>query len=431
MKFIEGADTAVGTYLSVVGGHATVEQVLNHTLDRISSLEPRLRAWQILDPELAKAQAIGIDRRIRAGETIGTMAGVPLGIKDIFDTADMPTAYGSPIYSGQRPKADAFTVSKVKEQGGVLVGKTVTTEFAYFAPGPTANPWNIEHTPGGSSSGSAAAVASGMVPLAFGSQTAGSLIRPASYCGVFALKPTFGLVSLQGVKPFSESLDTMGWLARTADDLELMRCALTDAKFSPLNRLDIRGVRLAASLTHEEPFLTPAGRETWIAGVESLRRRCPELPDIQIPPSLSGLFEAQKCIMAWEASKSLSAELRNSREQLSPAIIALLEAGSAMPESMYLDAQKLAAFGRQQLEHLMRELDALIIPSAPGEAPVGLDATGDPAFARVWTLLGLPCVNVPGLFGPSGLPVGMQLVGHRGQERRLLEVASAVHNVIR
>lgn len=430
MKYIQPAPSAVSTCADVAAGRLSVVEVAQATLARIEALEPHVHAWQALDPAFVMRQAETLDAQRQAGGAVPALAGLPLAVKDIFDTADLPTGYGSPIYRQHQPAVDAAVVRQVRQAGALVVGKTVTTEFAYFTPGPTANPWHVSHTPGGSSSGSAAAVASGMVPLAFGSQTAGSLIRPASYCGVFALKPTYGTVDLQGAKPFSHSLDTFGWMARDADDLELLRCALAGVPYVPLKVSPLSRLRLSASRTHEATHLDAGGQLTWDTGLDRLTAAGLSLRHLDLPDSLAGLCEAQKTVMAWEAARSLERERRECADQLSPAIRALLDTGDSMPESRYREAQALAEAGGQQVAVLMEGLDALVVPAAPGEAPAGLAATGDPVFSRVWTLLGLPCVNVPGLLGPSGLPVGLQLVGHPHQERRLLSVAAAVHSAL-
>ncbi|WP_077035529.1 amidase [Pelomonas sp. KK5] len=422
MKIIDStAPDAVSTRSSLLEGRATAESITRAAIERVERMEPALKAWVAFEPELALAQARRLDAALRAGAKMpGLLAGVPLAVKDIFDTADWPTGHGSPIYAGHRPVADADAVALARAAGAIAMGKTVTTEFAYFTPGPTANPWNTGHTPGGSSSGSAAAVASGMVPIAFGSQTAGSLIRPASFCGVFALKPTHGAFSLGGVKPFAPSLDTLGWLARTADDLELMRCALSGEPHVPLAP---RGeLRIAACRTHEWTSADAAGQSVFEEGI-----RLSGATLVEMPASLAGLLDAQKTIMAWEAARSLAHEHEARASQLSAPIIELLQRGAKLDEQDYRAAHALAAAGRAQVAQLMQGLDALLVPAAPGEAPAGLAATGDPVFSRVWTLLGLPCVNVPGLLGPNGLPIGLQLVGHPGQERSLLAAAAALH----
>jgi Asp-tRNA(Asn)/Glu-tRNA(Gln) amidotransferase A subunit family amidase len=430
MMIKQDAPDAVGTRTSVLEGRLSAQDVARAAIERIEAMEPRLHAWETFDPERALAQAREVDRRLAAGLAPGLLAGVPLAVKDIFDTADLPTAYGSPIYRGHRPDADAQAVAIARAAGAVVMGKTVTTEFAYFTPGPTANPWDTERTPGGSSSGSAAAVACGMVPLAFGSQTAGSLIRPASYCGVFALKPTHDRFSLAGVKPFAPSLDTLGWLARSADDLELMRCALSGQAFAPLQRRQPDALRLAACRTHEWPALDAGGVQVWDTGLGRLEAAGVPLQALEMPAELAGLVDAQKTIMAWEAARSLAHEFQAHRALLSQPIADLVQLGMDIPQARHDEAKALAASGRRQLARLMKDVDALLVPAAPGEAPRGLAATGDPVFSRVWTLLGLPCVNVPGLLGPNGMPVGLQLVGHPDRERELLEVAACVHTAL-
>jgi Asp-tRNA(Asn)/Glu-tRNA(Gln) amidotransferase A subunit family amidase len=269
-----------------------------------------------------------------------------------------------------------------------------------------------------------------MVPLAFGTQTAASLIRPASYCGVFALKPTHGGTSLAGIKPFAPSLDTLGWMARSADDLELMRAAMTGEPFRPLDVLDASGLRLRASRTHEWPQIDDGGAGAWDEALARIARGGRAAEVVDLPAALAGLTDAQKTVMAREAAHHLAAELRDHRERLSAPLIALLDAGCAIDAQRYDAALACAAHGRALVADLMRDVDALLVPAAPGEAPRGLHATGDPAFSRVWTLLGLPCVTVPGLVGPNGLPIGMQVVGHPGDERRLLRAAATLHRLL-
>ncbi|CPN29905.1 amidase [Bordetella pertussis] len=391
----------------------------------MTSLHRAPRAWRELDVDAARAQA----RRLDTHAARGLLAGVPIAVKDIFLTEQFPTRYGSPIYEHGIAGTDADCVARARAAGALVLGKTVTTEFAYFTPGPTANPRDPSRTPGDSSSGSAAAVAAGMVPLAFGSQTAGSLIRPASYCGVFALKPTHGLHSLAGAKAMAPSLDTLGWLARDAGDLELMRCALAGEDYRPLPDARPAALRLGICLTHEWHAIEPDGAQAFAHAQVLCTAAGAQLAPLVLPDALQGLMQAQQTIMAYEAARSLAAEWRDARARLSPAMQALIEAGLGCDAQSYAQALALAARGRAHLEHAMRDLDAVIAPAAPGEAPPGLARTGDPIFSRVWTLLGLPCVNVPGLAGPHGMPIGVQLIGRPGDERRLLAVAAALHRV--
>lgn len=410
---------------------SSVEAIVEKTIERIYEAEYAINAWECLDDDGAMVQARHLDKRLASGEAGGLLFGVPLGIKDTFDTVDLPTRYGSEIYRGHQPTTDAVPVALARASDAVVMGKTVATEFAYFAPGPTANPWDPSRTPGGSSSGSAAAVAAGMVPLAFGSQTAGSLIRPASYCGVYALKPTFGMFSLAGVKPFAPSLDTLGWLAGTADDLELMRAALLQTPFEPLDLPAPRELRIGVCRTHEWSLLEPAGLAAWDAAQAVLSGSGVVLVGQQLPDSLSGLLDAQKTLMAYEAARSLQRERKECADMLSPQLTSLLDLGAREDISAVATANALAAAGRAYMRDMLRDVDAVMVPAAAGEAPVGLQQTGDPAHCRVWTLLGLPCVNVPGLLGPHGLPVGMQLVASMHQERRLIHVAAVIGNLFR
>jgi Asp-tRNA(Asn)/Glu-tRNA(Gln) amidotransferase A subunit family amidase len=418
--------TAVALRQALARGEQSAEAVARAALERIAEREPQIHAWQHLDAEGALAAARALDAR----GLPGLLGGVPLGVKDIIATADLPTRYGSPIYEGFRPAADAHCVATARAAGAVVMGKTVTTEFAYFQPGPTANPRNPAHTPGGSSSGSAAAVADGMVPIAFGTQTAGSLIRPASYCGVFALKPGFGVANLEGIKPFSPSLDTLGWLARSAEDLELMRCVMGGTAFEPLQPPAPNALRLGVCRTHEWPAADAGGAAAFEQAVKLAGAAGAGLRDIALPPAAAGLLNAQKTVMAYEAARELDVEWRLHPQQLSAALHGLLQSGRECSEADYRQALAQAGEGRRTLGALMQGLDALLVPAAPGEAPAGLAATGDPVFNRVWTLLGLPCVNVPGLRGPQGLPIGVQLVGHPQRERDLLAIAASLHRVL-
>jgi Asp-tRNA(Asn)/Glu-tRNA(Gln) amidotransferase A subunit family amidase len=269
-----------------------------------------------------------------------------------------------------------------------------------------------------------------MVPLALGSQTAGSIIRPASYCGVFGLKPTFGFLDMRGAKPFAPSLDTVGWFARTANDLELMRCALAGLPFEPLEAVAPAGLKLIASRTAQWNGTGASGRAAW----EQAGQRCLQagiaLRRAELDTTLEGLFDAQKVVMTFEAARSFAPEWRDHPGALSDVLKQLLSTGQGISQETYDQAQALARQARTQVLQWMGDADAVLTLSATGEAPAGLSATGDPMFNRIWSLLGFPCVNVPGLLGPSGLPVGLQLVGRPGAERPLLVVAQALHRVI-
>lgn len=401
-------------------GELRAGDVIDSTLETIAAHENDVHAWQAYDAARARAAAQAIDAGAPSGR--GLLSGIPLGVKDIIDTVDFPTAYGSPIYRDHRPARDAACVALAREQGGIVVGKTVTTEFAYFAPGPTANPHALGHTPGGSSSGSAAAVASGMVPLAFGSQTAGSLIRPASYCGVWGFKPSHGLFSLAGVGGMAQTLDTLGWLARHVDDLALMRAALLRAPLR-LPQEGSHAPRIAVCRTFDWDMATDDTAKAIDLTAQALSRAGVQTSDLVLPSALAGVTQAQRQIQAFEAARALAAEWAAHSAALSPSLTTLIEEGIACPVEQYEQALRVAADARLALADVFRDYDAILAPSAPGEAPAGLAATGDPVFSRMWTLLHAPCLNVPAARGSHGLPVGVQLVGAWLDDARLLDIA--------
>lgn len=415
--------SAVRISAAVERREVRAQDVTAACIERIEACEPRVMAWACTAFEQALQQA----RRVDAGHVRGLLAGVPIGIKDIIDTAGLPTTYGSSIYRDNRPPVDAACVALTREAGGIVMGKTVTTEFAYFEPGPTANPHNPAHTPGGSSSGSAAAVASGMVPLAFGSQTAGSLIRPASYCGVWALKPTHGVFSLAGVKGMAQSLDTLGWFARSVEDLGLLRAALLR------DPTQLTGVptgdpspRIGLCRTPDWGSCEPESKRALDFAAQTLRRAGAQVFDLALPVEFSRLTEAQRTVQAFEAARSLSVERTGHRERLSASMRALLDQGSACPSDTYVEALRLAIACRGRLSDLFRSCDAVLAPSAPGHAPRGLGATGDPVFSRMWTLLQVPCLNVPVSRDGESMPVGVQLIGNTLHDRQLLQLGQWV-----
>lgn len=424
---VSAAPTAYSITLDIQQRKSTATAVLHAALDRIHDVEPRIKAWVQLDEATAFRCAESLDRKLAQGVSLGLLCGVPFAVKDIFDTQTMPTSYGARPYSNHRPTKDADVVTLTKCADATIIGKTVTTEFAYFSPGPTVNPWRPTHTPGGSSSGSAAAVASGMVPLALGSQTAGSLIRPASYCGVYAFKPTYGAFSTGGAKPFSESLDTIGWLANNANDLELYRSALlAETSFRPLLNLPASSMRVGICQTHEWNYLDESGKIAWDTTLRLISKAGARATEITISEGLKGLLQAQKTIMAYEAARNLEKDLALHADRLSIEIFNLVREGVSISQETYFAARVLAEEGRTALSLIFEDIDVLMVPAAPGEAPEGLARTGDPVFSRVWTLLGCPCACVPGILGPSGLPVGIQVVGAHGNDRTLLECAATI-----
>ena len=396
-------------------GAITSEALVRACLDRIAREEPRLHAWAWLDPERALAAARAVDARGRPPP----LHGLPVGVKDIIDTADAPTECGTPLYRGRRPTRDAACVTALRSAGGVVLGKTVTTELAFFAPGPTCNPRNPAHTPGGSSSGSAAAVAGWQVPAALGTQTAGSIIRPAAYCGVVGFKPSHGLLSLEGIHPFAPSLDTLGVLVREVADVAPMLAALgAPVQVHPL----AQPPRLGLWRSAQWPRATPAMQDRLEEAAGRLARAGASIREVASLPDEAQLVEDQALIMAAEAVHSFGA-LRPGAG-LSLQLTGLLDRGAAARPEAVQAARARAGQARTAMAGVLAGLDALLTPSAPGEAPEGLASTGDPIFNRVVTLLGFPAVSLPAGTGPAGLPLGMQLVGAPGGEAALLAVAA-------
>jgi Asp-tRNA(Asn)/Glu-tRNA(Gln) amidotransferase A subunit family amidase len=411
--------SVVAAAAEIAAGRLTAEALVESCLARIAEREPTVGAWEFLDRVQARTQARALDR----GPRRGPLHGVPVGIKDIIDTQDMPTGCGSPIYRDRRCAWDAACVALLRAAGAVILGKTVTTEFAYFQPGKTANPHNSQHTPGGSSSGSAAAVADRMVPAALGTQTAGSIIRPAAFCGVVGYKPTFGSFSLAGIKPFSPSLDTLGVFARAVEDLPLLRRALLGAEEqSP----PPAPPRIGLCRTAHWSVAEPATHNAIEQAATQLAAAGAAVTETEGAADFGALTEAQKIIMAFEAARSYASELLFHKAAVSTKLRELAAAGLACPMADYGRAQALAEDARRKLDDRFREVDVMLAPSAIGEAPKGLGATGDPIFNRTWTLLHVPTITLPLFTGPSGLPAGIQLIGRRGDDARLIAAAAWV-----
>ncbi|MDO9358052.1 MAG: amidase [Polaromonas sp.] len=389
-------------------------------LARIDEREPKLHAFVQLAADAALAHA----RRLDAGPVRGLLHGLPFGVKDLFDTFDLPTGYGSPIYAGQRPLADAAAVALCREAGAVLLGKTVTTELANMFPGLTRNPHNTDHTPGGSSSGSAAAVADFMLALALGTQTAGSLIRPAAFCGVVGYKPSHNRVPKAGVKSLSETLDTVGGFARSVEDVALLGAVLTgDHRLAdPANFTSDAVPRIGFCQTPDWAQADEDTQAAWTQAQAALPSRA-----LTLPPGLDQLVAVQKAVQAHETARSLSHERLHHASQLSAPLMALIQDGRAISGETHATHRQQVMQARQQAAGLFGDCDVILAPSTLGEAPAGLDGTGDPLFCRGWTLLGLPCVHLPFATGRNGLPVGLQLVGAFGDDHRLMAAAHWVH----
>ncbi|MEO8302962.1 MAG: amidase [Betaproteobacteria bacterium] len=411
--------TAVEALIEMAAGRLTAEALTQACLERIALREPVVHAFAWLEPERALAEARMHDR---AGAR-GPLFGLPFGVKDIIDTHDMPTQCGSPIYAGHRPPDDAACVALAREAGAVMLGKTVTTEFALRHPGPTANPYNPEHTPGGSSSGSAAAVADRMVPVAFGTQTGGSIIRPASYCGVVGYKPSYHTINPTGVKPLAGSFDTVGLFARCVDDCAFVAGVLSGETRSELALDAVRPARIGLCRTPAWPHAEPATVRAVDDAAATLARDGITVDQIELPMEFESFLDAQSDVLRFEAVRVLAFERTQHGDQLSASSHDELEAGLAIPRKRYLDAQALIARCRALFAGTIAPFDLLLTASAPGEAPRGLDNTGEAMFNRLCSGLHVPCLNLPGFTGPNGLPVGIQVIGAIGDDARLLRAA--------
>jgi Asp-tRNA(Asn)/Glu-tRNA(Gln) amidotransferase A subunit family amidase len=380
-------------------------------LDRIDQREGQVHAWEALDPEGARKRADMLDKRARP---VGPLHGIPLAVKDIIDTRTLPTTCGSPIYRDHVAGKDAACVTQLVKAGAIVLGKSVTTEFAGGHAGKTHNPHNLRHTPAGSSSGSAAAVADFMVPVGYGSQTAGSVIRPGAFNGVVAYKGTYGWADLTGVKPYAKSLDTLGFFAREANDLALIRAAYGHAPADPPRRAP----RIGFCRTRWWELADPANRKNLEAAARALRAAGATVRAWEMPESWEALLPAQNRIMTKEATINYARERERFAHLLSPGLTAALETGDTVSRKQLADAKKRRNRAQADLAEVWQRFDILLTPAAKGEAPSGLGSTGDPIFNRLWTLLGPPCIALPFNTGPFGLPLSVQLIGpHRGDDQ--------------
>lgn len=406
-------------------GELSARELVDACLAAIADREDVLQAWAHLDPELARAQADRLDAV--PADRRGPLHGVPVGVKDIIDTADQPTEYGSPIHAGHRPAADATCVARLRAAGAVVLGKTVTTEFAGFHPGPTTNPHDPARTPGGSSSGSAAAVGAGTLPLALGTQTAGSVVRPASFCGVVGTKPTFDRVPTDGVKPFSPSLDTLGTFTHDPAGAALAVAVL--AGEDPTAAAVAGGPpRIGFARTHEWDQLPGSTRTAVEDAAARLGAHLDVIP-VDLPAPFDGLVEAQTVLMMAEATDALAAERRDHLEELSDELRDGLRVGDR--HRWAADAARAhVQHCRTLLGDVFARVDVLLAPSTLGEAPPLAAGTGDPLLCRIWTALGTPAVAVPGLTGPDGLPLGVQLVAPLGGDAAALHATAHVQPLL-
>jgi len=403
-------------------GELTSEALVAACLERIAERDEVVRAWAFIDREKALAAARALDRAPRRSP----LHGVPVGIKDIIDTADLPSEYNSPIYRGHRPKANAACVTLLKHAGCVILGKTVTTEFANNHPSQTRNPHNASHTPGGSSAGSAAAVADLMVPLALGTQTGGSVIRPAAYCGAFAIKPSFGAINRAGAKFVAESLDTIGIMGRSAADLVLAMEVLTGRSGAAAVN---RAPKIGLCRTPRWSVADAAVQANIERAARALAKAGASVREFEMPEGSTDLFDRHKVVMGYETARALGWEYHQHGAEISATLKARLDEGWKVPRADYDAMREHARRLRRQMAEQLRDVDFLITPSAPSEAPASLASTGDPIFNRAWTLLGLPCVTIPYGKGAHRLPLAVQLVGAHESDMAILAWAAWADSV--
>ena len=433
--------TLAETIAALRDGLIGAERVVESCLARIEEVDGGIQAWAFLDPDYARAQARAIDQARSDGVPMGPLHGIPIGIKDIFDTGDMPTEDGTALHAGRRPERDCTVVSLLRQAGAVIMGKTVTTEMALFTPGKTRNPHDPERTPGGSSSGSAAAVAAGMVPLAIGSQTNGSVIRPASFCGVVGYKPTHGLISRRGVMQVSRTLDHVGVFAGSIADAALLAEVLMhydagDPDMRPRARPDL------SRMMAEEPPLPPklafAKTPVWEYAEDDTREAFAELvemlgdrvAEVELPSAFANAVEQHRIIQDAELAVNFAPEYEKGEGGLSARLREIIEHGQQIGAGDYIRALARIPLLNQSLDEYFEHYDAILTPSAPGEAPRDLTITGNPIFCTTWSLLGMPEVSLPLLRGSNGMPIGVQLVGQRGNDGRLLRTARWLSDLI-
>jgi Asp-tRNA(Asn)/Glu-tRNA(Gln) amidotransferase A subunit family amidase len=416
--------TASEIVAAVGSGRLTCESVVRACLDRIAAREPDVQAWASLAPDQALAAAREIDRH----GARGPLAGVPFGVKDIIDTADLPTEWGTPIHRGRRPNRDAACVALARKAGGILLGKTVTTEFANLHPGPTRNPHDLARTPGGSSSGSAAAVADHMVPIALGTQTTGSTIRPASFCGVFGYRPTYGVHRLHGVMEASGSLDTLGILARSLEDIALYRDALLGVPPEPIAPQE-RPPRVALCRSHNWDQIEPSTRALIEEAAQTLGRAGARVSDLTLPQHFARLNEAHRWISSFEFARTFTWEIEHHWDEISETLrTGRLADGLSCPEERYVAMLDLAEQCRREIESIWDDHDVILTAAAYGEAPAGQPAFAGAPLYMMWTVLHLPTVTVPVFRGPNGLPVGAQVLARRHADRKLFACARWIHH---
>jgi Asp-tRNA(Asn)/Glu-tRNA(Gln) amidotransferase A subunit family amidase len=426
----------------IAEGRITAERLTQACLQRIEARDSEVEAWAFLDPEHALRQARAADDWRKRGRPLGPLHGIPVGVKDIIDTAGMPTEHGTVLHAGRRPRDDATVVSLLKTAGAIVLGKTVTTELAVYGPNKTRNPHHAGRTPGGSSSGSAAAVAAGMVPLAIGTQTNGSVIRPASFCGVLGYKPSHGLISRRGILAQSPPLDTVGVMARDLDDGAMLAEVLmafdaSDRAMRPHARPDL--LRVSREAPPVPPTLAFVRQPVWDHAAEDTKAGFAELvehlgervEEVALPDMFDDAIAVHQTIMEADLAKSFAPEYTRGRDQLTGRLCEMIERGQRTLAVDYNRALERVVEYDAVLAALFQRYDAILTPAAAGEAPVGLESTGSPIFCTIWTLCGTPAITLPLLTGAEGMPIGVQLVGQKGDDARLLRTARWLLDAVR
>jgi Asp-tRNA(Asn)/Glu-tRNA(Gln) amidotransferase A subunit family amidase len=435
--FPQESETIIGSTRALRSGQTTCLSLVDACLARIDEWEPRVHAWVSIDREGARHRARELDDECRNGRWRGPLHGIPLGIKDIIDIDGLPTGAGSRQMAETRASGDATVVRKLRDAGAILLGKTITTQFACFDPPPTRNPWNLDRTPGGSSSGSAAAVATGMCLGAIGSQTGGSITRPATYCGVAGCKPSYGRVSLVGIVPVAPSFDHPGPIARSVADLAVLLDAISGhdpadphSSAEPITRLDWfpttpeigRPPAMARLGGFFSTMASPAMQSAFESTLEQLRARGASIVEAAWPTAFADVHRNHRLIFEYELASSHKTRFRQYRDDYLPGLASLIEEGLAISESAYRDAKRHQSEASREVACIFGDADVAVCPPALGPAP-DPSTTGDPAFNSPWSYTGLPTVSFPIALAPDGLPLGLQLVGRRNDEGRLFEAA--------
>jgi len=435
--------TATAALKAIHAGKISAPDLLAQTLEAIARQEPAVQAWEYLDSAVALQQAERLDNRQRGGQPLGRLQGIAIAVKDIFATADMPTGWGTPIHRGAMLGYDAAVVAQLRAAGAIIVGKTVTTEYATARPGKTRNPHQLSHTPGGSSSGSAAAVAANMVPLALGSQTLGSILRPAAYCGVLGFKPSFGSISRYGVMPVCRELDHVGMFARTVADLQLLCSVLTMADGrdpdccgnSALQQLGVESKQSSPKLAYcKTPFwdlIEPETQQRFLDCVALIERASGAIAPIELPPEFATCYEAAQTLMSIGLAVNHGTDYDAAYDQLSPTLRDWIERGRTTSAIAYGSIRQRTVESSLALTKIFAEYDAILTPVTTGTAPANLEDTGSPILCTLATLYGLPAISIPAGMAANGLPLAGQLIGQKYGDRALLHWADWVHTLLK